>query len=121
VAARTLGNVGLMISIFSMISAFLIWHNWQTSGSFSPQAALGHQHNPLCCFQMTQFSSIIAQVPLPLPISGLPNDTNRLSDGHQNAISEPKLKLLLGLEKRDQQGWSVDQPISLLQWADFWG
>jgi len=53
-----------MISIFSIISAFLIWHNWQSSWSFSPQAELGHQHNPLSCFQMTQFSSIIAQIPL---------------------------------------------------------
>jgi len=52
-----------MISIFSMISAFLIWHNWQSSSSFTPQAELGHQQNPLSSFQMTQFSSIMAKIP----------------------------------------------------------
>ena len=116
-AVRTLGNVGLMISIFSMISAFLIWHNWQTSGSFSPQAELGHQHNPLCCFQITQFLSIIA--PGSSSSKGMPNDTNKLSDGHRNAISEPKMKQLLLLEIWYQQGNDVEQLTKLAAAAEF--
>ena len=111
-----------MISIFSIISAFLSWHNWQSSRSFSPQAELGHQHNPLSCFQMTQFSSIIAQIPLNVFRSGgSKNETSRLLDEHRSAISEPKMKLLLSVEIRYQQGKDVEQLTRLAAVAEFLG
>jgi len=99
-----------MISIFSMISAFLIWHSWQTSGSLSPQAELGHQHSPLCCFQITQFLSIMAQVPLTPSQKGLPSDTNTLIGWAPKCNQQTKNETYsMPLEMRYQQGNNADQ------------
>jgi len=49
----------------------------------------------------------------------MPNDTNKLSDGHRNAISEPKMKQLLLLEIRYQQGNDVEQLTKLAAAAEF--
>jgi hypothetical protein len=51
----------------------------------------------------------------------MPNDTNKLSDGHRSAISKPKMKQLFLLEIRYQQGNDVEQLTKLAAAAEFLG
>jgi hypothetical protein len=53
----------------------------------------------LCCFQITQFLSIMAQVPLTPSQRGCQVTPTHLSDGHRSAISKPKMKLIQCLLK----------------------
>src|SRR5207247_10526094 len=63
VAERVLDLAILTNCIFSIISAFLTWHNWHNSSSVIFQAELRHQQNPFPSLYMTQFSSIINILP----------------------------------------------------------
>jgi len=45
--------------------------------------------------------------------------TNRLLDGHRSAIIEPKMKLLLSVEIRYQQGNDVQELTRLAAVAEF--